>query len=170
MTSFSFAKIGAYTLLLIAFLSQTALSQSKADTDERKAVLDIVHAMFDLTETKDVKGLAAIYAPEGRWYYSREGADGKKIEGSFSNREDMERLPNQKEIWTERFWDPTVLIHGDVATVWAPYDFWIDGRFSHCGVDTVTLLKFDGKWKITGGAYTVEKECEPSPLGPLKKK
>jgi len=52
--------------------------------------------------------------------------------------------------------------------VWAPYDFWRDGKFSHCGVDAFDLIKTDEGWKIAGGGYTLESKCEPSPLGPLK--
>jgi hypothetical protein len=59
-------------------------------------------------------------------------------------------------------------MQGRIATVWAPYDFWIDGKFSHCGVDAFDLIKTDKGSRIAGGAYTVELKCEPSPLGPLK--
>ena len=64
-------------------------------------------------------------------------------------------------------WHPRVELHGDVASVWAPYDFHRDGAFSHCGVDAFTLLRGDGGWVITGATYTVETaDCPPSPLGP----
>ena len=59
-------------------------------------------------------------------------------------------------------------VHGLIATVWAPYDFWIDGKLSHCGIDAFDLIKTEDGWKIAGGVYTVESNCAPSPLGPLK--
>jgi hypothetical protein len=40
-----------------------------------------------------------------------------------------------------RYWSPTVLIRGSLAAVWAPYEFWIDGRTSHCGVDVFDCVK-----------------------------
>jgi hypothetical protein len=61
-----------------------------------------------------------------------------------------------------------VRVHESIATVWAPYDLWIDGKFGHCGVDTFDLIKTVEGWKIAGGAFTMEVKCEPSPLGPLK--
>lgn len=67
----------------------------------------------------------------------------------------------------ERMWDATVLVHGPLAQVWTPYDFHVDGEFSHCGVDAFTLIKTQDGWKVSGVAYTVEPTgCEPSPLGP----
>ena len=48
------------------------------------------------------------------------------------------------------------------------YDFWTDGKFSHCGIDAFELIKTVDGWKIAGGTYTIEANCGPSPLGPLK--
>jgi len=51
--------------------------------------------------------------------------------------------------------------------VLAPYDFFVDGRFSHCGTDIFAFLKGAGGWTITGVTYDVVREgCPPSPLGP----
>jgi len=61
----------------------------------------------------------------------------------------------------ERMWNPEVRIRGFIASVWTPYDFWSDGKFSHCGVDAFNLIKTDEGWRIAGGTYTVERECEP---------
>jgi len=52
--------------------------------------------------------------------------------------------------------------------VWAPYDFWIDGKLSHCGTDAFDLIKTEDGWKIAGGVYTLESNCATSPLGPPK--
>ena len=64
-------------------------------------------------------------------------------------------------------WAPVVQVQGRIASVWTPYDFHIDGRFSHCGIDTITLLRTDAGWRIAGLLYTVQRTgCAPSPLGP----
>ena len=44
----------------------------------------------------------------------------------------------------ERYWSPTVLIRESIAVVWAPYEFWQDGKTSHCGVDVFDLVKLEG--------------------------
>ena len=50
-----------------------------------------------------------------------------------------------------------------IATVWTPYDFWIDGKFSHCGIDAFDLVKTDEGWKIAGGSYTLEDKVRAEP-------
>ncbi len=76
-------------------------------------------------------------------------------------------LPNGKEALLERMWSPTVLLHGSLAEVHTPYDFHIDGKFSHCGTDVFTLVRAKGEWRISSIVYTVQRDgCTPSPLGP----
>jgi len=42
----------------------------------------------------------------------------------------------------------TIKIDGPLAIVWAPYKFYFDGQFSHCGVDSFQLVFINGQWKI----------------------
>jgi hypothetical protein len=68
----------------------------------------------------------------------------------------------------ERYWDATVLIQGDIAVFWAPYDFHVGGEFSHCGIDSFQLVRQQGKWLLSNLSWTLEREnCPPSPLGPV---
>ena len=72
--------------------------------------------------------------------------------------------------YLERIWNPMLFLQGTVAQVHAPYDFYIDGTFSPCGVDTFTMVKTKGAWRISHSAYTVQKSgCAPSPLGASSK-
>ena len=69
---------------------------------------------------------------------------------------------------TERYWDEQLLISDHLAVFWAPYDFHIDGAFSHCGIDVLNLIKVEGTWKISHAMWTIQRpDCVPSPLGPL---
>ena len=69
---------------------------------------------------------------------------------------------------TERIWDPVILVDDQIAAVWAPYDFHIDGKFSHCGIDLFNLIYDEGAWKIANSSWTViRKGCAPSPLGSI---
>ena len=60
----------------------------------------------------------------------------------------------------ERYWDAKVITEGNIASVWAPYDFYIDGSFSHCGVDLFYLVKSNETWRIAHFGYTRNKICE----------
>jgi Putative lumazine-binding len=42
----------------------------------------------------------------------------------------------------------TIKIDGPLASVWTPYKFYFDGKFSHCGVNSFQLVRLNGVWKI----------------------
>ena len=64
-----------------------------------------------------------------------------------------------KEVWNELIWSPKIETDGNFAQVWAPYAFYIDKTFSHCGVDAFQLFKdSSGQWKIFHLADTRQKE------------
>ena len=134
---------------------------------EREAVLKVMQAFFDTMAAKDIEGARKILQPQGRFHAMRM-RDGKPDVRAFSNEEYLADLKASKQAMRERMWNPEVRIHGLIATVWTPYDFWIDGKFSHCGIDAFDLIRTEEGWKIAGGSYTIESKCEPSPLGPLK--
>jgi hypothetical protein len=155
-------RVVAIAVITTAMLNSSTVAQSAA---ERDAVLTTVQAFFDTMTAKDVEGARKILVPQGRFHAMRM-RDGDIR--SFSNEEYFAQLQSEKRTFRERMWNPEVRVHGLIATVWTPYDFWIDGKFSHCGIDAFDLIKTKDGWQMAGGSYTIENKCEPSPLGPLK--
>ena len=41
-----------------------------------------------------------------------------------------------------------VKIDAALASVWTPYKFFFNGKFSHCGVNSFQLLRLNNEWKI----------------------
>lgn len=137
---------------------------------DREAVVAAVQKFVDAMAAGDIAGIRAVTVPEGRFFSLREGAPGEPPSlRTFTNQESADQLAADKRKLLERIWNPEVKIQGAIAVVWTPYDFWIDGKFSHCGVDAFNLIKTADGWKLAGGLYTVEATgCPPSPLGPPK--
>jgi hypothetical protein len=155
-------------IVLITILFAVAPVSTRAQgTADRDAVLTTVQAFFDTMTARDVEGARKILMSQGRFHAMRT-RDGKSDPRAFSNEEYLADLQASQRTMRERMWNPEVRVHGLIATVWTPYDFWIDGKFSHCGIDAFDLIKTEEGWKLAGGTYTVESKCEPSPLGPLK--
>ena len=58
----------------------------------------------------------------------------------------------------ERIHDPLVRVDHDLAVVWAPFEFRINGKLDHCGTDLFSLVH-DGKWLIASLSATLRKDC-----------
>jgi hypothetical protein len=48
----------------------------------------------------------------------------------------------------ERITFETIKIDGPLAIAWTPYNFYFNGQFSHCGVNSFQLVRLRGEWKI----------------------
>jgi hypothetical protein len=158
----------AAILTLIALPALIRAQSPAAKESETPAVLAAVQKFFDTMASRDVEGARTVLMSEGRLFSVRE-QNGQAVTRASSIQDYLEGLAKRPQAYRERMWNPEVRVHGPIASVWTPYDFWVDGKFSHCGVDAFDLVKTSDGWKISGGIYTVERTgCAPSPLGPLK--
>jgi hypothetical protein len=150
-------------LALVSLSAVPARAQAPAAAD--REVVATVQRIFDAMAACDAATIRTLTIAEGRLFRIAPGAaTGAR---SSSLEEFSQRFTTCSSRLLERMWEPQVRVHKDIATLWAPYDFWLDGTFSHCGIDSFELVRTAGGWKLTGGIYTVEKEgCAPSPLGP----
>ena len=59
----------------------------------------------------------------------------------------MATIPAEMQ-FEERILDYNIQIDGTMAHAWTPYEFYINGKFSHKGVNAFTLFKTAEGWKI----------------------
>lgn len=157
-------KFGA-TFLLAAAVLATPPHASAQDDAEAGAVA-AVQALFDAMAARDGTAIRDLLTEGAVFAATAETADGVQVNES-TGEEFAASIGQPGPALLERMWDPHVMIQGPLAVVWAPYDFHVDGQFSHCGIDAVSLVRSDDGWRISSIAYTREREgCEPSPLGP----
>lgn len=138
-------------------------AQSAADT---AAVLDAVQGLFDAMAARDSVALAGLVTPPGSFAVVVVDHDTVITVQHQSLASFVTRIGVPGPVLLERSWEPRVFIEGSFAAVWTRYDFHIDDRFSHCGIDVFTLARVRDAWRITGGSYTIRQQgCAPHPLG-----
>ena len=153
--------------ILAAGMAWLTLASNPASADVEDEVLAVIDEFFAAMTARDAERMAAVISEDGRIYGYRESADGLQIIRP-SHAAYLEGLERAETVPVERYWEPTVLVHDRLATVWTPYDFHSGGQFSHCGINNFSLLKTGDGWLITGVVFSIEiEDCEPSPLGPL---
>jgi hypothetical protein len=126
-----------------------------AATQEEQAVLTPITAMFDAMAKHDAAALKKPLLTGGAMVLMR---DGKPVQMTFDAFADVVGKPGKAQI-EERIHDPLVRIDNDLAVVWAPFEFMVDGKVDHCGTDLFNLVRTDGKWLIASIADTGRKNC-----------
>ncbi len=139
----------------VVFLGMTTSLLLRAATPQEQAVLAPVHAMFEGMAKRDAAAIQQPTLPGGSLVMMR---NGKPTQMTFAAFAEQVSRPSKTKI-EERIHDPVVRIDGDLAMVWAPFDFLTDGKVSHCGTDLFDLVRTDGKWLITAIADTGHASC-----------
>ncbi len=68
-----------------------------------------------------------------------------------------------KELYDERILSWDIRIDGALASAWCDYAFYLDEKFSHCGVDAFQMIKNGDNWQILDITDTRRKQnCNPA--------
>ena len=100
-------------------------------------------------------------------FMGMKGSDSMLIRKSFSKSAVLQTITKTSEVKNESIDDfalsiskaekgslderisfSNVLIDGNLASVWTLYEFYYNGQFSHCGVNSFQLVKSNNEWKI----------------------
>jgi len=126
-----------------------------AQSAEEQVLLAPIHAMFDGMSKRDAAAIKAPTLPGGTMVLMR---DGKPAQMTFEAFAERVGKPGTTQI-EERIHNPLIRIDNDLAVVWAPFDFLVDGKVDHCGTDLFNLVRVDGRWMIASVADTGTKTC-----------
>jgi Putative lumazine-binding len=126
-----------------------------ADSVQEQAVMVPITQMFDGMSKRDAALIKKPTLSGGSMVLMR---DGKPTQMTFEDFANRVGKPGTTKI-EERIHDPFIRIDNDLAVVWAPFEFLVDGKVDHCGTDLFNLVHTDGKWIIASVADTGRKDC-----------
>jgi len=152
---------GVFAVVLLAV---PAIAQDNA---EHKAVIAVAESALAAITRGDMTAFTDLMLSEAVLFSTstRDGVSRYRLR----TRAEQRAAPMNSKV-TERGFRPEARVNGPLAMVWYPYDLYLDGKWSHCGVDVFTLIKNDGQWRIATMSWSAEQPpaCEKHPDGPPK--
>lgn len=157
----SFPEFALFLGLLAGSVPLMGAAQAQSNAGERAAVMQTVQHLFDGMRAGDSTQVRTAFAANARMMtVTAEGNFGALRMGSLDRFVEAVGQPRDA-VWDERIWDVKVRIDGPMATVWAPYAFYLGDSFSHCGVNAMQLIRRTDGWRIFHLADTRQQEnCE----------
>ncbi len=115
---------------------------------EEAGVMAPINGLFAALAARDGQAILAQVRADGSATVAEEGPDGARRVRRTGWAEFAAGLKPGPERYAEKLTDAAVDIDGDIAMVWSPYIFTVDGRVAHCGTDHFDLVREAGRWKI----------------------
>ena len=128
---------------------------------ERPSPFSAVESFFKAFHEKDSIAMQNSFLEKAR--LMRSGTQQGKAIVQISNLEQFIRsVATRKNSpqWKEHLGQPIIQQHLNLATVWVPFRFTLDGELSHCGYNSFTLVWDDLNWKILSLIDTGTKNCD----------
>lgn len=144
-------------LFTILFLAITVSSFAQTDEEQIKASINQV---FDGMRKNDTTLIRQVLHPS---CFLK--SIGKNKTGEVKLQEDaiidwLKSVGTKRDgvVLDERLTAYDIKIDGEMAMAWTPYEFYVNDKFNHCGVDVFTMMKTDKGWKIVGIVDTRRKD------------
>ena len=131
-------------VVLVCFIATAANAQSATDS-----VKQVVNQLFTAMKTSDAQLLQACFADSAVLQTIAVNKEGKTIvrnESVAAFAASISKAP--VGALDERIEFDMVKTDAALAIVWTPYQFYLNGNFNHCGVNSFQLVRFNGQWKI----------------------
>lgn len=148
----------ALPLAAAAFLAAAPLAAETPlppQAPEHAAVTAAVDAFFDALRSDDKTALARTMDPQGMiTIHNRMNPAAPEII--------FVPVANHVRNWLtsppgldERMLYAHVLVEGDMAQVWGPYRFIAGGKTTHCGINSMSLVRWADGWKIANTSFSM---------------
>ena len=132
-----------YLILIFLFIGVSSVAQKQ---DVQKVIEDFFVAFHqkDTIKLKSVCSDKIILQS-----ISESKTKGNKLtnESSTEFYISISSIPSNMK-FNEKILSYTIQVDGTMAHVWTPYEFYINDKLSHSGVNTFTLFKEKDNWKI----------------------
>lgn len=135
------------TFLVFVTLSFVVKAQT---TSEEKTIKNTITTFFDGLHKGDSTIVSSTLHSTVKLQTTFTNKEGQKVLLTDSKLKVLTGIANKKpeHTYLEKLLSWNIKIDGNLASVWTPYEFYLNGKFSHCGANSFQLFNDNGNWKI----------------------
>ncbi|MDE1207825.1 nuclear transport factor 2 family protein [Tenacibaculum larymnensis] len=134
--------------LLIVFVLTTMVSAQ--ENSEKKAIKNTIETFFEGLHKGDSTLVSSTLNSTINIQTTFTNKEGKKVLVTESKAKLLTNIANKKpeHTYLEKLLSWDIKVDGNLASVWTPYEFYLNDKFSHCGANSFQLFNNNGKWEI----------------------
>jgi hypothetical protein len=129
-------------ILLVLLVSQISFAQEKE-------IQQTIETFFEAFHQRDSIKLQSVCSKDLVLHSISESGNGTKfsIEKSSNFYKSIATIPVTMK-FEEKILSYNIQVDGAMAHVWTPYEFYVNGKLSHSGVNSFQLFKENEVWKV----------------------
>lgn len=129
-------------ILLVLLVSQISFAQEKE-------IQQTIETFFEAFHQRDSIKLQSVCSKDLVLHSISESGNGTKfsVEKASNFYKSIATIPIAMK-FEERILNYTIQIDGTMAHVWTPYEFYVNDKLSHSGVNSFQLFRENGVWKV----------------------
>lgn len=136
-------------IFFLAVVTISTVTNAQVSSKE-KAIKQTIETFFDGLHKGDSTIVSSTLHATIKLQTTYTNREGKSVLATDSKLKVLTGIANKKpeHTYLEKLlaWD--IKIDGNLASVWTPYEFYLNGKFSHCGANSFQLFNNNGKWEI----------------------
>jgi ketosteroid isomerase-like protein len=116
---------------------------------QNQEIKKVVETFFEAFHAKDTLKLQSFCDDKMILQSISENAKGTKLSNESSQAffKSIGSIPTEVK-FQEKILSYAIQVDGSMAHAWTPYEFYVNDKLSHKGVNTFTFFKKDNRWKI----------------------
>lgn len=120
------------------------------DTTQENEIKNTIETFFDGLHKGDSTIVTSTLHSSIKIQTTHTNKKGENILITESKEKLLKNIANKNpdHTYLEKLLSYTIKIDGNLASVWTPYEFYLNNKFSHCGANSFQLFNNGKKWKI----------------------
>jgi len=113
-------------------------------------IKNTIHTFFKGLHNGDTALIATTIHKDLKLQTTFVNNEGNNVLKNESKENFLKSIANKKkeDVWLENLLYFEISIDENLASVWTPYEFYVNGSFSHCGANSFQLFNNNGNWEI----------------------
>lgn len=142
--------------LLFIFIAGLSISAFAQKTDDAKDATAVIDKLFAEMANHNPAAIVELWTKEAVLTAVIKRKDGTTAFHSMNAEAFSKNFSEKKNVIREDMYEMKTHVDDKIAMVWGRYVFFVDGKVSHCGLNTFDLVKTDSGWKIANASSSID--------------
>lgn len=137
-------------ILIVTAILLMVSQQNAQDKSQETQIKNVIETFFEGLHYGDSAKIRTTIHKDLKIQTTSTTKDGIKVLRSETVNAFLTSVANKKpeNTYFEKLLSYEIKIDGNLASVWTPYEFYFNEKFSHCGANSFQMFNDNGKWKI----------------------